>query len=40
MTKQPTAARRWKTVSRVTRFDRDVRRLEKRGWEIENSVQW
>lgn len=23
-----------KKISRVTRFDRDVRRLEKRGWEI------
>ncbi len=34
MTKQPIPVRQRKNVSRVTRFDRDVRRLEKRGWEM------
>ena len=34
MTEQPTTVGQRKKVSRVTRFDRDVRRLEKRGWDI------
>ena len=38
MTEQPTTVGQRKKVSRVTRFDRDVRRLEKRGWDIGNSV--
>lgn len=35
MTKQQTPVRQRKKVSRVTRFDRDVRRLAKRGRQIE-----
>ena len=33
MTEPPATAPQRKRVSRVTRFDRDVRRLAKRGWE-------
>lgn len=34
MNKQPTTVPQRK-ISRVTRFDRDVRRLRKRGWKIQ-----
>lgn len=35
MTRRPATAPQRRKVSRVTRFDRDVRRLKKRGWSIE-----